>query len=202
MLNYCTTALISHASKVMKIILQVRIQQYVNRKPQDVQAGFRKGRGTRDQIANICWIIEKAWEFQKIYFCFIDYDKPLTVHHKKLCKNLQETWISDHFKCLLRNLYASQEATIRTGHGTMDCFKIGKGWWQGFILTSCLFINNVYAEYMMQNAGLNESQAGIKMARRNINSLRYADDTTLMAEIEEELKSFSWGRKRRVKKLT
>ena len=120
--NYRTIALISHASRVMLKILQARLQQYVNCKLLDVQAGFRKGRGTRDQIANIRWIIEKAREFQKnIYFCFIDYAKAFDyVDHKKLWKFLKEMEILDHLTCLLRNLYAGQEATVRTGHGTTD----------------------------------------------------------------------------------
>ena len=187
--NYCTIALISHASKVMLKILQARLQQYVNRELPDVQAGFRKGRGTRDQIANIRWIMEKAREFQKnIYFCFIDYAKAFDcVDHNKLWKILKEMGIPDHLTCLLRNLYAGQEATVRTGHGTTDWFQIGKGVHQGCILSPCLF--NLYAEYIMRNAGLEETQAGIKIAGRNINNLRYADDTTLMAESEEELKS-------------
>ncbi len=187
--NYRTIALISHASKVMLKILQVRLQQYVNHELPDVQAGFRKGRGTRDQIANIRWIIEKAREFQKnIYFCFIDYAKAFDcVDHNKLWKILREMGIPDHLTCLLRNLYAGQEATVRTGHGTIDWFQIGKGVHQGCILSPCLF--NLYAEYIMRNAGLEEAQAGIKIAGRNINNLRYADDTTLMAESEEELKS-------------
>ena len=144
--NYCTTALISHASKVMLKILQASLQQYVNCELPDVQAGFRKGRGTRDQIVNICWIIEKA-----------------------------------------RDLYADQEAIVRTAHGTTDWFQIRKGVRQGCILSPCLF--NLYAEHIMRNAGLKEAQAGIKIASRNINNLRYAYDTTLMAESEEELKS-------------
>jgi len=187
--NYRTIALISHASKVMLKILQARLQQYVNHELPDVQAGFRKGRGTRDQIANICWIMEKAREFQKnIYFCFIDYAKAFDcVDHNKLWKILKEMGIPDHLTCLLRNLYAGQEATVRTGHGTTDWFQIGKGVHQGCILSPCLF--NFYAEYIMRNAGLEETQAGIKIAGRNINNLRYADDTTLMAESEEELKS-------------
>ena len=154
----------------------------------NVQDGFTKGRRTRDQIANICWIIEKAREFQKnIYFCFIDYAKAFDyVDHNKLWKILQEMGILDHLTCLLRNLYAGQEVTVRTGHGTTDWFQIRKGVHQGCILSPCLF--NLYAEYIMQNAGLDEAQAGIKIARRNINSLTYADDTTLMAE-SEELKS-------------
>ena len=169
-------------------ILQARLQPYVNRELPDVQAGFRKGRGTRDQIANIRWIIEKAREFQKhIYFCFIDYAKAFDcVDHNKLWKILKETGIPDHLTCLLRNLYAGQEATVRTGHGTTDWFQIGKGVHPGCILSPSLF--NFYAEYIMRNAGLEETQAGIKIARRNINNLRYADDTTFMAE-SEELKS-------------
>ena len=120
---------------------------------------------------------------------FIDYAKPFDcVDHSKLWKILKEMGIPDHLTCLLRNLYASQEATVRTGHGTMDWFQIGKGVPQGSILSPCLF--NLYAEYIMRNTGLDEAQAGIKVAGRNINNLRYADDTTLMAESEEELKSF------------
>ena len=173
----------------MHKFLQARLQQYVNCALPDVQAGFRKGRGTRDQIANILWIIKKAREFQKsLYFCFIDYAKAFDcVDHNKLWKILQEMGIPDHFTCLLRNLYAGQEATVRTRHGTNDCFKIGKEVRQEFIVSSCLF--NLYAEYIMRNAGLKEAQAGIKIARRNINNLRCADGTTFMAESEEELKS-------------
>ena len=161
----------------------------MNRELPDVQAGFRKGRGTRDQIANTYWIIEKAREFQKnIYFCFIDYAKAFDcVDHNKLWKILKEMGIPDNPICLLRNLYAGQEATVRTGHGTTDWFQIGKGVYQGCILLPCLF--NLYAEYIMRNAGLEETQAGIKIAGRNLNNLRFADDTTLMAESEEELKS-------------
>ena len=170
-------------------ILQARFQQYVNRELPDVQAGFRKGRGTRDQITNIHWIIEKARELQKnIYFCFIDYAKAFDcVDHNKLWKILKEMGIPEHLTCLLRNLYAGQEATVRTGHGTTDGFQLGKGVHQGCILSLCLF--NLYAEYIMRNTGLEEAQAGIKIAGRNTNNLRYADDTTLMAESEEELKS-------------
>ena len=155
----------------------------------DVQAGFRKGRGTRDQIANIRWIIKKAREFQKnIYFCFTAYAKAFDcVDHNKLWKILKEMGIPDHLTCLLRNLYAGQEATVRTGHGTTDWFQIGKGECQGCILSPGLF--NLYAEYIMRNAGLEETQAGIKIAGRNINNLRYTDDSSLMAESEEELKS-------------
>ena len=160
----------------------------MNREIPDVQAGFRKGRGTRDQIANIHWIMEKAREYQKnIYFCFIDYAKAFDcVDHNKLWKVLKEMGIPEHLTCPLRNL-SGQEATVRTGHGTTDWFQIGKGVSQGYILSPCLF--NFYAECIMRNAGLEEAQAGIKVARRNINNLRYADDTTLMAGSKEELKS-------------
>ena len=155
--NYHTIALISHASKVMLQILQASLQQYLNGELSVVQAGFRKGRGTRDQIADIHWIIEKVREFQKnIYFCFIDYAKAFDcVNHSKLWKILQEMGIPDHLTCLLRNLYAAQEATVRTGHGTTDWFQIGKGACQGCILSPCLF--NLYAEYIMRNAGLDEA---------------------------------------------
>ena len=131
----------------------------------------------------------KKQEFQKnIYFCFIDYAKAFDcVNHNKLWKILKEVGIPDRLTCLLRNLYVGQEATVRTGHGTTDWFQIGKGICQGCILSPCLF--KLYAEYIMRNAGLDEAQAGIKIARRNINSLRYADDTTCMAESKEELKS-------------
>ena len=150
--NYCTIALISHVSKVMLKIPQVRLQEL-----SDVQARFRKGRGTREQIANICWIIEKAREFQKnIYFFSIDYTKAFDcVDHNKLWKILQEMGILDHLTYLLRNLYAGQEATVRTGHGTTDWFQIGKGVYQGCILSPCLF--NLYAEYIKRNAGLDEA---------------------------------------------
>ena len=155
----------------------------------DVQAGFRKDRGIRDQIANIRWIMEKAREFQKsIYFCFINYAKAFDcMDHNKLWKILKGTGIPDHLTCLLRNLCAGQEATVRTGHGATDWFQIGKGVRQGCILSPCFF--NLYAEYILRNAELEETQAEIKIARRNINNLIYADDATLMAENEEELKS-------------
>ena len=144
-------------------ILQV---SYVNHELPDVQAGFRKGRGTRDQIANICWIMEKPGEFQKnIYFCFIDYVKAFDcVDHNKLWKILKEMGIPDHLTCLLRNLHACQAATVRTGHGT-DWFQIRKGIHEGCILSPCLF--HLYAEYIMRNAVLDEAQAGIQIARRN-----------------------------------
>ena len=164
---------ISYASKIMLKILQARLQQYVNRELPDVQARFRKGRGTRDQIDNICWIIKKAREFQK-NICFIDYAKAFDcVDHNKLWKILKEMGIPDHLTCLLRNLYADQEAIFRTGHGTTYWFQTEKGVRQGCILSPCLF--NLYAEYIMRNAGLDEAQARLKIAGRNINNLRYAD---------------------------
>ena len=137
----------------------------------DVQPGFRKGIGTRIQIANIHWIIEKAREFEKnMYFCSIDYAKALDcVDHNKSWKILKEMGIPDHLTCLLRNLYAGQEATVRTGHGTTDWFQIGIGICQGCILSPCLF--SFYAEYIMRNAGLDEAQTGIKIAGRNIDNL-------------------------------
>ena len=158
-------------------ILQARLQQYMNHDFPDVQAGFRKRRG-------IHWIIKKAWVPKK-HFCFLDYAKAFDcVDHNKLWKILQEMGIPDHLTCLFRNLYAGQEATVRTGHGTTDWFQIGKGVHQGCLLLSpWLFF--FYAECIMRNTGLEEAQAGIKTARRNINNLRYADDNTLMAESEE-----------------
>ena len=172
--NWSDLAAVAHASKVMFKILQARHQQYVNWEIPDVQAGFRKGRRTRDQTADIRWIIEKAEEFQKnIYFCFIDYTKAFDcVDHDKLWKILKEMRVPDHIICLLRNLYVGQKVAI----GTMDWFKTGKGV-QDCILSPYLF--NFFAEYIMQNAELDESQSGIKIARRNINNFRYADDTTL-----------------------
>ena len=141
----------------------------MNHELPDIQAGFRKGRGTKDQIANICWIMEEAREFQRnIYFCFIDYAKSF-VWITTNWEILREMGIPDHLTCLLWNLYAGQEATVRTGHGTTDWFQIGKGVRQGCILSPCLF--NLYAEYIMRNAGLEEAQAGIKIAGRNINNL-------------------------------
>ena len=170
-------------------ILQARLQPYVNQELPNVEAGFRKGRETRDQIANICWMIGKAKEFQKnIYWCFIAYAKAFDcMDHNRLWKTLKEMGIPDHLTWLLRNLYSDQEATVWTRHGAKDWFQIGKGVCQGCILSPCLF--NFYAEYIMRNARLDEAQAGIKIARRNSTNFRYADDTTLMAESEEELKS-------------
>ena len=154
----------------------------------DVQAGFRESRRTRDQIDSILWIIKKAREFQKnIHFCFIAYAKAFDcVDHNKLWKILKKMGMTDHLTCLFRNIYSGQEATVRTGHGTTDWFQIGKGVRQGSILSPCLL--NLYAEYIMRNAGLEEAQAGMKIGGRNINNLKYADDTTLMVESEEELK--------------
>ena len=169
-------------------MLQARLQQHVNQEISDVQSGFRKGRGTRDQIANICWIMKKAREFQKnICFCFINYAKAFDcVDHNKLWKILKEKGIPGHLTCLLRKLYAGQEATVRIGHGTTDWFQIGKGVCQGCILSPCLF--KLHEEYIMRSAGLDEAQAGIKIAGRNVNNLRYAVDTTFMADSEEKLK--------------
>ena len=179
-------------------ILQARLQQYVNCELPDVQAGFRKGRGTRDQIANILWIIKKArvskkhlfllyWLRQSLWLCTTNWEI------------LQEMGIPDHCTCLLRNLYAGQKATVRTGHGTTDWFQIRKGVHQGCILSPCLF--NLYAEYIMRNARLDEAQAGIKIAGRNISNLRYADDTTLMAESQQELKRLLMKVKEKSKKV-
>ena len=165
-------------------ILQARLQQYMNQELPDVQAGFRKGRGTRDQIANICWIIERAKEFQKnIYFCFTDYTK--VFGSQQTVENSKEMGVPDHLTCLRRNLYAGQEATDKTGHGTMNWFQIRTGEHQGCISVPSLF--NLHADYIMQNARLDEAQTGIKVAGRNINNLRYTDDTTLMAELKSLL---------------
>ena len=174
----------------------------MNQELSDVQAWFRKGRGTRYQTANIHWIIEKAREFQKnIYFCFIDYTKAFdSVDHNKLWKILQKMGIPNHLICLLRNLYVGQEATVRTVHGTINWFQIRKRVCQGCILSPCLF--NLYAEYIMRNAVLDEAQAGIKIAGRNISNLRYANDTPFMTESKEELKSLLMKVKRRVKKIS
>ena len=172
-------------------ILQARLQQYMNSELPDVQVGFRKGTGTRCQIAKICQIIEKEREFQKNIFCFIDYAKAFDcIDHNKLWKILKEIGIPGHLTCLLRNMHASQEVTEPDmEHQTGS--KLG-------ILLPFLF--NLYAEYMIKNAGLDEAQAGIKIAERNINNLRYADDTTLMAE-SEELKSLLMRVKEESEKL-
>ena len=152
-MNYQTIALTSHANKVMLKILQARLRQYVNCELPDVQAGVRKGRGTKDQISNIHWIIIKAREFQKKHLFFPYWPcQSLCVDHNKLWKILKEMGIPDHLTFLLRNLYAGQEATVRTGHGTTDWFQIGKGVHQGCMLAPCLF--NLYAEYIMRNTSL------------------------------------------------
>ena len=157
--NYRTIVFILHASKVMLKILQVRLQQYVNQELSDVQVGFRKGRGTWDQIANIYWITEKTGEFQG-NICFTDYTEAFDcVDHSKLWKIIKDLGIPDYLTCLLRNLYAGQEATVRTGHGITDWLKIGKGVCQGCILSPYLF--NFYVEYIMRNAGLDEVQTGV-----------------------------------------
>ena len=168
-------------------ILQAKLHKYVNWKFTDVQAEFRNGRGTKDQIANIRWIIDKAKEFPKsIYVCFTDYTKDFDcVDHNKLENSQRDGNTKPLY--LLRNLYAGQEATVRTGHGTEESFKIGEVLHQGYILSSYLF--NLYADYIMQNSKLDESQAGIKIAGRNINNLRHADDTILMSESKKELKN-------------
>ena len=155
---------------------------------------------TRDQIANVCWIIEKAREFQKTStFALLITPKSLTVGNTTNGKILKETGIPDHLTCLLRNLYAGQEATVRIGHGTTDWFQIGKGVCQGCILSPCLF--NSCAEHIMWNARLDEAQAGIKIARRTINNLRYTDDSNLTAESEKEINSILVKVKEEVKKL-
>ena len=164
-------------------ILQARLQPYVNRELPDIQAGYGKGRGIRDQNANICWIIEKAREFQKnIYFCIIDYAKAFScVDHNKLWEIFPEMGIPDHLTCLLRNLYAGQEAIVKTGDRKTDWFQIEKGICQGYILSPCLCN---FTEYIMRNAGLDEAQTEIRIVGRNTNNLRYADDTVLMQENE------------------
>ena len=180
--NYRTIALISHASKVVLKILQARLQQYVNslmfklvlEKAEEPEIKLPASAGS--------WKKQESSR-KNIYFCFIDYPKAFDcVDHNKLWKILKEMGIPDHLTCLLRNVYAGPEATVRTGHGTTDWFQIGKGVRQGFVLSPCLF--NLYAEYIMRNAGLEEAQAGIKIVGRIINNFRYADDITLMAESE------------------
>ena len=182
--NYRKTVLISHASKVMLKILQTKLQQYMNWELPDVQAGFWKGRGTRDLISNIHWIIEKATEFQKnIYFCFIDYVKAFDcVDHNKLWKIFKEMGIPDHLTCLLRNMYAGQEATVKTGHGKTAWFQIRKGVHWGFILSPCLF--NFYAEYIMRNAALEEAQAG----KRLLGEISITSDMQVTPPLGQKLK--------------
>ena len=169
-------------------ILQARLQQYMNRELPDVQAGFRKGRGTETKLPLSAGSWKKQESSRKTSMsALLTMPKPLTVWITINWTILKEMGIPDHLTCLLRNLYAGQEAIVRTRHGTTDWFQTGKGILQGCILSPCLF--NLYAEYIMRNIGLEEAQAGIKTAGRNINNLRYADNTTLMAESEEELRS-------------
>ena len=197
--NYCTIALISHASRIMLKILQARLQQYMNYEIPEVQAGFRKGRGTRDQIASIHWIIKKATEFQKnIYFCFTDYAKAFDcVDHNKLWKILKEVGIPDHLSCLLRNLYASQEATVRTGHRLVSNQE--KNMSRLYIVT---FLFNLYAEYIMWNPGLDEAQAGIKIDRGEMSITSDMQMTPLLRQKERKnLRATWWKWKRGVKKL-
>ena len=179
--NYHTIPLISHGCKVVFKALQARLQHYVNWELPDVQTGFINGRGTRDQIANICGSSKKQENIRKTSTtALLIMPKPLTLWITTNCGKLFKRWdYQTTLTCLLRNLYAGQEATVRTGHGTTDLFQIGKGICQGCILSPCLF--NLYAEY--------SKQAGIKIAGRNINNLRYTDDTTLVAESKEALKS-------------
>ena len=179
--------------------LQARLQQYENCELPDVHVGFRKGRGTRDQIATSAGSSRKQESSRKTSIsALLTMPEPLPVWITNNWKILQEIGIPDHLTCLLRYLYAGQEATVRTRHGTTDWFQIGKGVCQGCMLSPCLF--NLYAEYLMRNAGLEKAQAGIKIARRNISSLRYADDTILMAE-SEELKSLLMKVKEESEKL-
>ena len=186
--NYRTIALISHASKIMLKIIQRRLQPFLEREMADTQAGFRTGRGTRDQIANLRWILEKTREFQKeFYICFIDYSKAFDcVNHEKLWNILMEMGVPSHLIILIRNLYTEQQASVRTEHGKTKWFNIGKGVRQGCILSPYLF--NLYTEYIMRKTGIDETTAGIKIGGRNINNLRYADDTTLLAETADDLK--------------
>ena len=182
--SYHTTALISHTSKVMLKILQARLQQYVNRELPDVQGGLEKAEDPEIKWLTSAGSSKKQESSRKTSIsALLTMPKPLTVGITIHCRKFWEMGIPDHLTYLVRNLFARQEAAVRTGHGTTDWFQIGKG----CILSPCLF--NIYAEYVMRNAGLEEAQAGIKIAGRNINNLRYADDTTLMAESEEELKS-------------
>ena len=181
-------------------ILQARLQQYVNHEHPDVQDGFRKGRGTRDQITNIHWIIEKARVPKNIYFCFIDYSKAFEyVDQNKLWKILQEMGIPDHLTCFLRNLYAGQEATVRTGHGTIAWFQIRKGVCQGCILSPCLC--NLYAEYIIRS----DRVARHKLESRLLGEISITSDTQMIPPLRQKVKrnwrASWWKLKRRVKKL-
>ncbi|CAF3391752.1 unnamed protein product [Rotaria socialis] len=185
--NYRTIALISHASKIMLKIIQRRLEPFLEREMPVTQAGFRKGRGTRDQIANLRWLMEKAREYQKeFYLCFIDYSKAFDcVDHEKLWSVLLEMGVPKHLIILMKNLYTNQQATVKTDYGNTNWFNIGKGVRQGCILSPYLF--NLYAEHIMRKAGIEEAAGGIKIGGRNINNLRYADDTTIMAETADDL---------------
>jgi hypothetical protein len=178
--NYRTIALIPHACKILLKIMQRRLAPIIEKELPDVQAGFRRGRGTRDHISNLRWIMEKSREYQKdVYMCFIDYKKAFDcVEHDKLWTTLGELGVSAHLVKLIRSLYEDQEATIRTAHGDTDWFRIGKGVRQGCILSPFLF--NLYAEKIMRKVELKETEIGVKIGGRNINNLRYADDTTLL----------------------
>ena len=179
MLELPYNVLISHAGKVMPKILQARCQRCINQDLPDVQDGFWRSRGIRDQIVNAGWQKKQENSRKTSTSASLTTLKPLTVWIITICGKLL---IPDHLACLLRNLYVSQEATVRTWHGTMDCFQIGKGVCQDCILSPGLF--NLYAEYVMLNAGLDEAQARIKFSRRNINNLRYADDPILMEKVK------------------
>ncbi|CAF1550752.1 unnamed protein product [Rotaria magnacalcarata] len=185
--NYRTIALISHASKIMLKIIQRRLEPFLEREMPVTQAGFRKGSGTRDQIANLRWLMEKAREYQKeFYLCFIDYSKAFDcVDHEKLWSVLLEMGVPKHLIILMKNLYTNQQATVKTDYGNTNWFNIGKGVRQGCILSPYLF--NLYAEHIMRKAGIEEAAGGIKIGGRNINNLRYADDTTIMAETADDL---------------
>ena len=186
--NYCRIALISHANKVMLKIVQAGLQQLVKHEHPDVQAGFRKDRGTRDQIANMFdhWKIKRVPEKYLLLLYWIHHSFWLCGSQKTV-ENSSRGGTTRPPDLPPEKSVWGQEATVRTGHGTTDWFQIGKGVCQGCILSPCLF--HLYAEYIMQNSRLDEAQAGIKIARKNVNNLRYADDTTLMAESEEEQKS-------------
>ena len=187
--DYHTIVLISYTSKVMPKILQARLQQYMNHELGEVQAGFRKSRGTRVQIANICWIIEKERGFQKnIYFCFLDYIKAFDcVDHNKLWKILQEMGIPDHLTCLLRTLYAGQEATVRTGHGTTDWFQIKKGVHRGCMLSPCLF-NLIFLCFKITVSGDSSHEIKIQLllgrkTMTSLDSILKSRDITLLTKV-------------------
>ncbi|CAI9734548.1 Hypothetical predicted protein [Octopus vulgaris] len=177
-----TITLIPHVSKILFKIIQKRLNTTIERELPEVQAGFRNGRGTRDHIANLRWIMEKAREYQqKLYMCFIDYSKAFdSIDHDKVWKCLKKMGTPLHLVQLIRSLYRNQVTTVRTPYGDTDWFEIGKGTRQGCILSPAAF--NMYAEKVMRNAGLEDSSIGMRIRERNINNLRYADDTTLLAE--------------------